>query len=71
MDGYSQKDIDLLFSNINSYPRRSLNKKTPYDSVLSDHRLGKKFLDFVNISKVNCDDVTLNPSLLRCVKKQS
>ena len=69
MDGLNQQDINLLFSNINSYPRKSLNKKTPYHSVLNDARLGKKFLDFANIFKVNCDDVILNPSLLYKVKK--
>ena len=67
-DNLSQNDINILFSNINSYPRKSLNKKTPYQSVFDDHRLGKKFLDFVNIFKVNCDDIILNPSLLYKVK---
>lgn len=68
-DSLEQKDIDLLFSHINSYPRKSLNKKTPYQSVIEDPRLGKEFLDLININKVNCDDVTLNPSLLRKIKK--
>ncbi len=68
-DPLEQKDIDLLFSHINSYPRKSLNKKTPYQSVFDDSRLGKEFLDLININKVNCDDVTLNPSLLRKIKK--
>lgn len=68
-DSLEQKDMDLLFSHINSYPRKSLNKKTPYQSVLEDHRFGKEFLDLININKVNGDDVTLNPSLLRKIKK--
>lgn len=67
-DNLSQTDVDLLFSNINSYPRKSLQNKTPYQSVLSDHRLGKEFLDIINISKINGDDVTLNPSLLKKIK---
>lgn len=69
MDNLTQTDVNLLFSNINSYPRKSLNKKTPYHSVLEDARLGKKFLDFVKIFKVDCDDVNINPSLLYKVKK--
>ncbi len=68
-DNYTQDDIDLLFSHINSYPRASLNKKTPYQSVLDDTCLGKEFLDLINIKKVDSDDVILNPSLLKKIKK--
>lgn len=67
-DNINQQDINILFSNINSYPRLSLNKKTPYQCVLEDSRLGKEFLDLINISKVNCDDVNLSPSLLKKIK---
>ena len=48
---------------------RSSFLKTPYQSVLNGPRLGKEFLDIINISKVNGDDVTLNPSLLKKIKK--
>ena len=68
-DDLNQDDVNLLFSNINSYPRKSLQNKTPYQSVLDDPRLGKEFLDIINISKVNGDDVILNPSLLKNIKK--
>lgn len=68
-DNLEQNDINILFSNINSYPRKSLQKKTPYQSVLEDPKLGKEFLDIINISKVNGDDVILNPSLLKKIKK--
>ncbi len=68
-DNLSQTDVDLLFSNINSYPRKSLQNKTPYQSVLQDPRLGKEFLDIIKISKVNGDDVTLTPSLLKKIKQ--
>lgn len=68
-DSFTQQDINTLFSHINSYPRKSLQKKTPYQSVLEDYRLGKEFLDLIEINKVNCDDVILNPSLLKKIKK--
>ena len=68
-DNLEQKDVNLLFSNINSYPRKSLQNKTPYQSVLEDSRLGKEFLDIINISKVDGDDVILNPSLLKKIKQ--
>ncbi len=59
----------MLFSHINSYPRKSLKNKTPYQCVLEDSRLGREFLDIIKISKINPDDVILNPSLLRKIKK--
>ena len=63
-DNLNQQDINVLFSNINSYPRLSLNKKTPYQCVLEDSRLGKEFLDLINIFKVNCDDVNFSRKTL-------
>ena len=68
-DNFKQEDVNLLFSNINSYPKKSLKGKTPYQAVFEDPRLGKEFLNPIEIYKVNCDDVTLNPSLLRKIKK--
>lgn len=67
-DNFSQDNVNLLFSHINSYPRKSLSGLTPFESVLNDPRLGKEFLDVIDIFKVNPDDVTLNPSLLKKVK---
>lgn len=68
-DNFVQNDIDMLFSHINSYPRKSLKNKTPYQCVLDDPRLGKEFLDIIKISKINPDEVILTPSLLRKIKK--
>ena len=68
-DGMNQDDIQKLFSNINSYPRKSLNGKTPYQCVEEDTRFGKEFLDLIGINKIPCDDVILNPSLLKSIKK--
>ena len=65
----NQDDIQKLFSNINSYPRKSLNGKTPYQYVEEDTRFGKEFLDLIGINKIPCDDVILNPSLLKSIKK--
>ena len=39
--------------------------KTPYQCVEEDSRLGKEFHNLIGINKVDCDDVTLNPSLLK------
>lgn len=65
-DDMDQSKIDLIFSHINSYPRKSLNKKTPFDLVLEN--LGQEFLDAINIKKIDKDDVILNPSLIKKTK---
>ena len=62
-DDMDQEKINLIFSHINSYPRKSLKKKTPYDLVLEN--LGQEFLDVIGITRVEKDDVVLNPSLIK------
>ena len=62
-DRLNQTQVNLLFSNIDSYPRKSLQNKTPYQSVLHDPRLGKEFLDMIDISEIDGDKVILTPSL--------
>lgn len=66
MDNLNQDKVNLIFSHINSYPRKSLNKKTPYYCVEST--IGKEFLEIIGITFVNPDDVTLNPSLIKRIK---
>ena len=62
-DDLTQKKLNLIFSHINSYPRKSLNKKTPYQCIVES--LGKEFTAFAGISEVRCDDVNLTPSLIK------
>lgn len=59
----TQEDMNLVFSHINSTPRKSLNGKTPYE--LAEFIHGKEFLDKLNIKKIDPDEVTLSPDLLR------
>lgn len=61
-DNMNQEQVNLIFSHINSYPRKSLNKKTPYDLVQTN--LGQEFLDVINIKRIDKDDVILNPSIV-------
>lgn len=58
----TQQDLDLMFSHINSAPRKSLNGKTPYEAFefLYDNEILKK----LNIQKIEKDMVTLQPYLL-------
>ena len=53
----SQKTLDEVFSNINSYIRKSKGDKTPYDLVRE--RFGKTFLDAINIRRIDNKKVKL------------
>ena len=60
-----QEQIDRMLSHINSYPRESLDGKTPYDAFVSFYgERGRELLEKLNIFKVNADCVTLTPSLM-------
>ena len=60
-----QEQIDRMLSHINSYPRESLDGKTPYDAFVSFYgERGREFLEKLNVFKVNADCVTLTPSLM-------
>lgn len=61
-DRLTQDDIDKVCNHINSYPRRSLHGRCPYD--VAELCLGKAFLDKLGIEKIAPDDVVLKPSLL-------
>lgn len=58
----TQEDVELMFSHINSAPRKSLNGKTPYEAF--DFLYGNEILMKLNIQKIEKDMVTLQPYLL-------
>ena len=66
-DDLDQDKINLIFSHINNYPRKSLEYKTPYQLVLE--AFGKEFLEIIGIEYVTIDDVNLTQGLIRKVKK--
>ena len=59
----TQKDLNLMFSHINSTPRKSLNGKTPYETF--EFLYGDEILKKLNIQKIEKDMVTLQPYLLK------
>ena len=59
----SQEDLNLMFSHINSVPRRNLGGKTPYD--VFTYFYGEKVLKKLGIQKIEKDMVTLKPYLLK------
>lgn len=59
---YSQAQIDLMMSHINSYIRKDLGDKCPYDLV--SFMYGEELPRKLSICHVDPDDVCLQPSLL-------
>ena len=62
-DNLKQKDVDLIFSHINSTPRNSLGFKTPFE--LFKTAFGIEVLTILNINEINKDDVHLKPELIK------
>lgn len=62
LDELTQSDIDLMFSHINSTPRRSLGDKTPFEVFSFIH--GADVAALLNISMIARDDVILKPKLI-------
>lgn len=63
MNNLAQNDVRLMISHINSYARKSLNNKTPYEfaSILLD----KKLLKVVGLERIPPDEVLMKPELLK------
>lgn len=59
----TQGDLNLMFSHINSAPRKSLNGKTPYETF--EFLYGGDILKKLKIQKIEKDMVTLQPYLLK------
>ena len=58
----TQKEVDLMFSHINSTPRRSLGEKSPLE--VFNFLYGETSAGLLNINKIDRDDVVLKPSLI-------
>jgi IS30 family transposase len=62
-DNLSQNDCQLLCSHMNSYRRDSLQGKSPYDAFAWLY--GEEILNMLGVTKINADEVTLTPRLLK------
>ena len=61
-DSLTQKDVDLIFSHINSTPRKSLGFNSPY--IVFSNIFGEDLLNKLNIHLIPKDDVLLKPTLI-------
>lgn len=60
---YTQEQIDLMMSHINSYARKKLGNKSPYE--VFEFQYGKKLLDAFHLQKIPADEIILSPDLLK------
>lgn len=59
-DELTQENISALFSNINSYPRPSLNHSTPFKMFLTTYKENaEKFLNFFSIKEIKFEDLKI------------
>lgn len=63
-----QDDLNLMFSHINSTPRKSLNDKSPYE--VFKFMYGEELLNLFNIKEIKRDEVVLKPYLLKHIYKK-
>lgn len=60
---YTQEQIDLMMSHINSYSRKRLGNKSPYE--VFEFQYGKEILDAFHLKRIPADEIILSPELLK------
>ena len=59
----TQEKLDLMFSHINSVPRKNLGNKTPYEIFTFFY--GEELANKLNIQKIEKDEVTITPRFFK------
>jgi IS30 family transposase len=62
-DGFTQNDINLMMSHINSYSREKLNDRSPFD--LFGFLCGYDALEMLGLSRIPHNEILLRPALLK------
>ncbi len=62
LDRLTQDSINIMFSHINSTPRKALHGKTPYELFV--FYFGRYATEVLGVSEIQKDDVVLKPSLI-------
>lgn len=63
LENLTQEDLNLVFSHINSVPRKVLGGRTPYEAFSFFY--GEEALTKMGIKRISPDSVTLQPYLLK------
>lgn len=61
LDRFTQKDISLMMNHINSYNRKSIGDKCPYE--LFSYLYGEEILPLLGCERIAPNDVTLNAAV--------
>lgn len=62
LDDFAQEQMDLMFSHINSYPRKTLKEKSPLD--VFEETFGSQATTKLGLRKISLKDIVLRPELL-------
>ena len=62
LDSFNQQDIDLTMNHVNSYSRKALGEKSPYEIFVALY--GEHLLTALGAKKIAPGDIFLHPSLL-------
>ena len=60
---YTQEQINLMMSHINSYARKTLGNKSPYEVFAFLY--GEELLKVFNLEQIPADEIVLTPDLLK------
>ena len=60
---FTQEQISLMMSHINSYLRKALGNKSPYETFAFLH--GEEILEKFGLRKIPSDEIILSPELLK------
>ena len=63
LDQYTQEQINLMMSHINSYARKNLGNKSPYEMFAFQY--GEEILRAFNLKRIKPDNIMLTPALLK------
>ena len=63
LDHYTQEDISVMMNHINSYKRKKLNNRSPYETFSFYH--GEDVLEKLACRQVAAKDIMLKPALLK------
>ena len=63
LNDFTQDDINLMFSHINSYPRESKKNHTPYEIFSFMH--GREILDKIKITNIQPGDLNLTTKIFK------
>ena len=62
-DGLTQEDVNLMMNHINSYKRKKLNNRSPYETFSFYH--GEEVLHKLGCKPITAGDIMLKPALLK------